>query len=257
MRHAEATTIAPLFRALREDQVEEKSAGEIVTTADRACERLLSTLLRDVRDLPIVGEEASAADPSLRSLIDDRAAVWVVDPLDGTSNFASGSPDYAVMVALVEAGLTTASWIWSPHRAEMSIAERGAGATCNGTPTPRLEPPAAGAGLAGVVKGRFLPPAVAAMVDEHEDEFGDVVPGTNCAGLDYPALVAGALDYIVYWRTLPWDHAPGVLLALECGAEVSRPDGTAYRPGSDVEGLLVGRPSVAAHLRTVLFGSSR
>ncbi|MCP5028707.1 MAG: hypothetical protein GY929_20730 [Actinomycetia bacterium] len=72
----------------------------------------------------MIGEEAADTDPGLVSLIDSCPAVWLLDPLDGTANFASGSPDYSVMVAYVEDGIVTSSWMWNPALQEMSIASR-------------------------------------------------------------------------------------------------------------------------------------
>lgn len=90
IRHAESEEIAPRFRRLRDGDVEEKSPGEVVTAADRGCEELLTSLLRDIRDIPVVGEEAAATDPELVERIATSREVWLVDPLDGTANFAAG-----------------------------------------------------------------------------------------------------------------------------------------------------------------------
>ena len=61
-----------------------------------------------------------------------------------------------------------------------------------------------------------------------------------CCGVDYPRLIEGATDYIVYSRSNPWDHAPGTLLVTEAGGTVGHPDGTAYGPRSLRPGLVVG-----------------
>ncbi len=245
---AEAAEIAPRFRRLATGDVEEKSPGEVVTAADRACEAVLSRRLAQIADIPIIGEEAVAANPALLDLLGSDTTCWLVDPLDGTANFAAGSPDYAVMVAYVHHGVTTASWIWVPAAREMYIAERGAGAACNGQPVTR--PPATlGTGqLTGVIKVRFLPTDVKQRLTQRASEFGPTEPGVNCAGIEYPNIISGATDYILYWRTLPWDHAPGVLLATETGCVGLRPNSTPYEPHSRASGLLVAPAGLAERL---------
>ena len=95
IREAEAATIAPRFRALTDDDVAFKGPDDPVTIADRACEAMLGASLRMIDDLPVVGEEAAAVDPSLLAATDHDA--WIVDPLDGTKTSANGWGGYAVM----------------------------------------------------------------------------------------------------------------------------------------------------------------
>lgn len=254
IRFAEAEEIAPRFGRLVEGDIEEKSPGELVTVADRACERVLTALLRDIRDVPVVGEEAAAIDPSLLGLVAAAPAVWLVDPLDGTANFAAGSPDHAVMVAFVELGVATASWIWAPASEQMAVASRGDGASINGVPI-RVDDPVERADARGVVKDRFLPDSMKQVVRASEHRFGSFVPGCNCAGIEYPDLVQGRVDFLFYWRTLPWDHAPGALVAEEAGMLAQRPDGSRYVCGSPVDGLLVAHPGVINDIRLGLLGA--
>ncbi len=251
---AEEREIAPRFRMLRTDEVVEKSPGEVVTAADRSCEVMLGGLLRDVCDVPVVGEEAAAADPEIVQLIESSPAVWVLDPLDGTSNFANGSTDYAVMVAFVEKGNVTASWMWHPHRQTMAVAQSGSGAFVNGVKCEAVPPTMSQscAGLKGVVKERFLPEAVKNSVRASASQFAGFSEGRNCAGLDYPDLVSGVVDFLFYWRTLPWDHAPGALFAREAGCVVLRPDATEYRCGAASEGLVVAHRDICDLVRRTL-----
>jgi fructose-1,6-bisphosphatase/inositol monophosphatase family enzyme len=252
VREVADAEVVPRFGALRASDISEKTPGEVVTEADRACERALTARLRDIRDIPVVGEEAAADDASLTGLIAGSPAVWLVDPVDGTSNFVAGSPDHAVMVALVEGGTTVAAWMWQPARKVMAHAVRGEGAWLNETPVSVPEPPD-GAERSGVSKTRFLPGDLRARVDADDGMLGAATDGRNCAGLDYPDLVAGSVDFLLYWRTLPWDHAPGVLFAEEAGCHAARPDGSPYRPGDGRTGLLVSHPSVWSRVHQVLF----
>jgi fructose-1,6-bisphosphatase/inositol monophosphatase family enzyme len=65
-----------------------------------------------------------------------------------------------------------------------------------------------------------------------------VLPGNHCAGREDPDILRGVQDFVLFWRTLPWDHAPGVLLLQEAGGVARRFDGTPYEPGDDRNGLL-------------------
>ncbi len=248
IREAANAEIVPRFRRLADSDIEEKRPGEIVTAADRACEAALTRRLASIADVPVIGEEAVAADPARLELLGPETSCWLVDPLDGTANFAAGSPDHAVMVAYLHHGVTTASWIWQPATKQMYIAERGAGATVNDKPIDR---PATvdHRALIGVIKDRFLPDDTRHHVHRQAEGLGPVHPGVNCAGVEYPDLVAGRTDYILYWRTLPWDHAPGVLLATETGCAAVRPDAAPYRPHSQRSGLLIAPGHLAAELR--------
>ncbi|MFE2106038.1 inositol monophosphatase family protein, partial [Kitasatospora sp. NPDC059463] len=82
----------------------------------------------------------------------------------------------------------------------------------------------------GSVKSRFLDPSRRRLVEANTTAFGEMTPGRHAAGIEYPDLAEGAMDFILYWRTLPWDHAPGSLLLTEAGGRSARLDGTPYRP---------------------------
>ncbi len=248
IRAAEAEAIAPRFGALAATDVEEKAPGDLVTIADRECERLLTDSLRSIDDVPVVGEEGVAADPHLLTHL-DRGSCWLVDPLDGTKNFAKGWTGYAVMVARIEDGVPTASWIWIPHRGQMAIAVAGSGATIDGrsvTVAPASDDPAS---WSAMVRTRYVPEADRPPVERFRELVGEPVGGVGCAGIEYVDLVDGAVDLLFYWRTHPWDHAPGSLLAVEAGAAAVRPDAAPYRPDDDRRGLLVGAPAIAAAAR--------
>ena len=252
IRHAHAEAVAPRFRSLAAGEVDEKSPGEVVTVADRACEELLSPLLRDIVDAPVVGEEQASVDPSVTDLLHTSDASWLVDPIDGTANFAAGSPEYAVMVGFVEHGQVTASWIFQPEFDVMLVAALGAGATRNGVSVTCGEPSADVGTWRPVIKDRFLPPEVETSVRNGAASFGPRHLGANCAGFEYPALVAGEHTLLLYWRTLPWDHGPGALYAREAGCQVVRPNGEDYVLTDGGSGLVVCHRAITAKARRLL-----
>jgi len=146
-----------------------------------------------------------------------------------------------VMVALLRGGAPVAAWMLDPLTGICATAEAGGGAFLGGA---RLRagagcpPPAA---LRGAVLTRFLPPDLRAAVARRAPAIGAVLPGVACAGREYPAVVAGEQHFALFWRTLPWDHAPGVLFAQEAGAAARRLDGGPYRVTDRRLGLLVAR----------------
>ena len=148
----------PIPDAVGCDDVIEKSPGDVVTTADRECEQLLVAALADVAPgVPVLGEEAASADPDATKGLLARSSLFVVDPLDGTRAFVAGSPDFAVMVARVEDGVTTHAWIWHPMHNVMWTAELGAGTWRNGVRQTRA-PATDAAKLRGAVKTGFRRP---------------------------------------------------------------------------------------------------
>lgn len=239
LREAAETVVLPRFRALGERDVAEKAPGEVVTVADQEAEELITRRLCGVLDVPVVGEEAAATDPGLIDALRHAPAAWLVDPLDGTSNFVAGRTDFAVMAALVRGGETVASWIVQPISGRAYVAEHGAGAW-RGDEQVRREPaPAAPGHMRGAALARFLPPEARAHVETVAPRFAALGPGASCAGVDYPRLVDGEQDFVLFHRTLPWDHAPGTLLLREAGGVALRPaGGRPYRPADGGLGLL-------------------
>lgn len=231
--------IEPRFRTLVSGQVSEKATGSLVTVADLEAEELITKRLRELLPVPVVGEEAVAEHPDLKAALRTEPEVWVVDPLDGTSNFVAGRPDYAVMAALVRDGETVAGCIWHPSAHCGYLAERGAGAWSDGRRLVREPAPPEVACLSGVAPTRFLEPWLRARVEEHASRFGAVTGGHRCAGLEYTLIAEGEQDFTLFWQTLPWDHAAGSLLVTETGGVAAWIDGTPYRPARDGRGLLV------------------
>ncbi|MGI5211878.1 inositol monophosphatase family protein [Plantactinospora sp. CA-290183] len=240
MRRVAETAILPVFRKLGESDVLEKAPGEVVTVADREAEKILESELR--RLLPgsqVVGEEGVAADPGVLDRLADSRPVWIVDPLDGTANFAAGREPFAVMVALRRAGVTEASWILDPVADSLAVARAGAGARIGGEAvraTPEAVPLEA---LRGVLGTRFLPPELRERMRHGVARIGEVLSGQHCAGREYPDIVLGRQQFALFWRTLPWDHVPGALLVQEAGGVARRLDGGPYDPCDGRKGLLV------------------
>lgn len=240
-----AAEIQPRFRNLATHERREKAPGDIVTIADERAEAALTPRLMEfVPGSIVIGEEAAAKDPELvRRLSKDQVA-WIVDPVDGTANFAEGNTDFVSMVALVHGDELVASWIHLPTTGQTAIAEQGAGATFAGARIPKLPPEAAHpTGVVGV--GKLSAPTLHPRAEALRRQVRQV-RSLRCAGLDYLRLARGELDFILFGRAWPWDHAPGVLLVAEAGGVGSHGDGTPYRPSQALtaQGVLTARSAL-------------
>jgi len=254
LREAAATAVMPRYRALAAQDVEEKSPGELVTIADRDAEAIIARGLAAIRpDARFVGEEACAQDPSLLERLDE-GAVWIVDPIDGTGNFAAGREPFALMAALLEQGEIVASCIFDPVHDRLAAAELGAGAWLNGTRIATAPGSPGLAQLSGIVSGFSQPAEMTPRIEALSGAVGVIVPTRRCAGDEYPLVASGGRHFALYWRTLVWDHAAGVLFLGEAGGKAARLDGTRYRP-ADARGstmLLAQTPEIWDEVQAVL-----
>jgi fructose-1,6-bisphosphatase/inositol monophosphatase family enzyme len=224
-----AEEVVPRFRNLAKGEVLEKGRGDIVTRADHETERRLTRALKElVPGSDVVGEEAAHDDPSIVDKIAQGGVVWVVDPLDGTSNFARGSERFAVMVGLVVEGEAVAGWIHIPTRGVTAIAERGQGAyiAARKLAVARERPLSA---MRASVHTGFLPKEIKSQVNDAIRRLGSNEQ-IYCAGQVYVGLAEGELDGALFWRLKPWDHVMGMLILEEAGGFGALYDGTVYRP---------------------------
>ncbi len=241
LREVAADVIEPRFDNLAEGEVEEKAPHELVTSADTESERVLVRRLGEILPgVPVVGEEETWGGGSVPTdVLAEAPRAWVVDPVDGTSNFVAGSRDWGVMAALVERGETVAAWIWRPVDGRLYVAERGGGAWVNDARIRRDPAPADPGRLRGGVLRRFLDEETLGTVDANAGRFGALTSGRMAAAVEYPLIAEGEEDFALFGPTLPWDHAPGVLLVEEAGGVARRPDGRPYRPADTAGNLLV------------------
>lgn len=236
MVQAARQALLPRFHKLADHEREEKSAGEVVTIADRECEAILgAALLELLPGASLVGEEAVHASPALIKRLGDELC-WVVDPLDGTGHYAAGHGPFGVMVALASAGQAIGGWILDPLSGRFCWAAAGQGCWIDGerAPPPR-NAEGKDAGLSLLLKTRAE--RYGAIVECLGEQF-DIRDLPRCAAANYPAMLLGSPALALYERTLPWDHAAGALLVEEAGGKVARLDGSPYRVDEDRTGLL-------------------
>ncbi len=240
LREAAEREILPRFRQLSAGDIREKGPGDLVTVADEAAEIAITPRLRDL--LPgsiVVGEEAAAADPELLRHLSGDQSVWVIDPIDGTANYASGVPVFAVMAALIRDDRMIASWIYDPISGEMAMAEAGGGVSVAGD----ILSPIPDAGRRGVLSTNFHGrPELRRQIETRRGTV-EQQKSLRCAGHEYLRLARGEMDFLLYSNLMPWDHAPGILMVQELGGDAEYIEGGAYRPSraSGPSGLLIAR----------------
>ncbi|HWT09899.1 MAG TPA: inositol monophosphatase family protein, partial [Roseomonas sp.] len=171
LRDAARAEILPRFRRLAQGAVRTKSGPlDLVTDADEAAERVIEAgLARLFPGCVVVGEEAAAADPSVMDRLADADLAFVVDPVDGTANFAAGLPLFATMAAAVVKGEVVGAWIHDPLGDDTAIALRGEGAWIadpEGRPMAdlRVAAPAPLERMVGAISWGFLPPPLRGQV---------------------------------------------------------------------------------------------
>jgi len=231
--------ILPRYNALKKGEISTKTGpNDLVTQADIDVEEHLKRTLPDL--LPgsvVIGEEGvSNGDASLNSLHDASRPVWIVDPVDGTFNFVHGKREFGVMLGLIIDGVTHYGWIYDVLGEAMSVAEKGAGAFCEGV---RLEVGLADtvSDMQGHVNPKYFPEQYRPHIAEKRDEFM-AVSSIGCAAHEYLRIAKGEAHFSVYSRLKPWDHIPGALIVSEAGGIVSRWDGQGYKPQDFDKGII-------------------
>mgnify|MGYP005847537921 CR=1 FL=1 len=240
--------LAQRFGGARE--IAYKGRGNLVTDADRAAEAcILEMVTREYPEHNLLTEESSPTERGSEY-------TWVIDPLDGTSNYAFGFPAFAVSVALVRDGAPIVGAIYEPLRDELWLAERGQGATLNGKTLSivardgeskdDLSRAVVGfdMGYQAASRERALQVALAMVGDVQSYR----LIGSAVLGIAYVA--SGRLDLYCHYWLYAWDLAAAWLVAEEAGARVMDWQGSSISLAS--RGLICGRPYLAEHFRQMV-----
>ena len=214
-------------------QVSMKGPANFVTAADKRAEQMLyDDLLKARPGYGFVGEEGGTREGT------DKSNTWIVDPLDGTTNFLHGIPQFAISIGLQREGVMIAGVIYNPANDELYIAERGKGASCNGntlvtSPSDTLQ----SARLAG--NASAFKKLEASGVAKMEMSFTPQI-------LRLCMIAEGSADVLVaHGPKNDWDVAAGVLLAQEAGAKVTTESGVVMKfnqPHPKQPGMVAAHP---------------
>jgi len=218
-------------------KIDTKGRNDFVTDVDRKAEaEIIATVRKSYPDHAFLAEESGRSG--------DGEFVWIIDPLDGTTNFLHGFPTFCVSIAVEQKGRLQHAIVYDPMRQEVFTASRGEGAQLEGkkirVSTQRT--------LEGALIGTGFPfRSVAAHVDDYLAILKVIM--TTAAGVRRPGSAALDLAYVAAGRTdgfwefglSPWDTAAGVLLIQEAGGRVGTPAGSEYALGKNV---VAGNPKV-------------
>ncbi|MGR3515388.1 MAG: inositol monophosphatase family protein [Paracoccaceae bacterium] len=255
VRAVAKTEIMPRFRHLAPTDVTTKSGPEdLVTEADLHAEVAIAAGAHALLpDALIVGEEAVEAQPELLDQLADAPLSIIIDPVDGTWNFAKGLSTFGVILAVAERGETVFGLLYDPVLDDWIRARRGGGAFYerpDGTCRQLSFGQTPSGGLTGFVPLFNFPLATRMRL-------ADDIPGVRriwsvrCSCHEYRTLALGGADFCLSSALKPWDHAAGALVVEEAGGAVGLLDGRPYRASITSGGALLSArsPAVLTELR--------
>ncbi|MGH7600811.1 MAG: inositol monophosphatase family protein [bacterium] len=204
-------------------RIETKAESDFVTAADRAAEeRIVGHILAVFPDHHILAEEQTHATGG-RQIAAPETVQWIIDPLDGTTNYIHGVPNFAISIAAKQNGEAVAGVVWDPVRRELFTASAGGGAFLNGNPirvsaSARLRDSLIATGFPFRV--RHLLPSYLRMFNEFMNAARDL-RRLGAASLDLAYVAAGRFDGYWEYSLSPWDFAAGSLLIREAGGMIT------------------------------------
>jgi len=236
------------FGQLDRLKVQAKARNEFVTQVDERAEQAIIELIQQrYPDHCFLGEESGEIEGT------NKDYVWIIDPLDGTTNFIHGFPQFAVSIALQVKGRLSIGVIYDPTRDELFTASRGQGATVDGrrirvSKARELDGSLIGTGFPYRSSEAYLETYLSMFRDVMGHAAGVRRPGS--AALDLAYLAAGRIDGFWEYGLMPWDMAAGVLMIREAGGIVSplTNDGDYMETGN----IIAGTPKVHEELKALL-----
>ncbi|GEO83183.1 MULTISPECIES: inositol monophosphatase family protein [Alphaproteobacteria] len=243
VKEVAATEIMPRFRRLgTSDIAEKKSSIDLVTDADIKAERAITdALLRRWPGALIVGEEACETNPEAIGGLKDAELAFVIDPVDGTFNFAAGLPIFGTNLAVTSRGETVAGLIHEPMIGDTLVAVKGAGAKMV-----RADRDVEAIEVASVVSLSEMVGTISVnnLPFQERSRISGNLAATrmafayNCSAYEYWMVATGKVHFIGHHALMPWDHLAGVLIHQEAGGVTARFDGSPYLPGNTTGGIL-------------------
>ncbi|EXJ15947.1 inositol monophosphatase family protein [Imhoffiella purpurea] len=221
----ELEQIAVLLRAAAREEIlprlgrtetHRKTDGSLVTPADLAVQaRLAAALAQDFPERSLLGEEMEPEEQR-RILADSPNGVWVLDPLDGTSNFVNGFPGFSISLALIEGGQVSLGAVLDPVRDQCFAAARGAGAFLDGKPIRSASRSGTLGDCLAMIDVKRLPAAALPMLFR-PGGFGSQ-RSLGSVALEWCWLACGQVQLYLHGSQRLWDYAAGRLIAEEAGA---------------------------------------
>jgi myo-inositol-1(or 4)-monophosphatase len=247
------TVVDRFIAGHRADSAVSKRGDDFATKVDLEIERQVVDALEETTGIPVHGEEFGGADLA-------SPWVWVLDPIDGTFNYAAGSPMAAILLGLLHDGDPVAGLTWLPFTGERYVAVAGGPLTKNGVPQDRLATARLADSIIGVgtfnadSRGRF-PGRYRVAVLEELSRVCSRLRMHGATGIDLAYVADGILGGAVVFGGNVWDHAAGVALVQAAGGVVTNLAGEQWSP--DSRSALAAAPGVHAQLLEILRGVGR
>lgn len=235
VREVAAIEIVPRFRCLPSSDVSSKSSyDDLVTIADLGSERELTkrfqTLLPNAN---VLGEEAVAENPALLDSIENAELTVIIDPIDGTWNFANGLATFGVLIAVMHHGKTVFGLLYDPVLDDWIEASLGRGCWYQKADQPpsqiRLSSEVTDPSLTGFISPFQFNGSQREKVAIQQMQYGRSLT-IRCCCHEYRSLAQGSADFYVSPKPNVWDHAAGILAYQEAGGVVTMLGGSEYHP---------------------------
>ncbi|WP_333700188.1 inositol monophosphatase family protein, partial [Rivihabitans pingtungensis] len=226
LREIAQTEVMPRFLRVGSTR---KSDGTLFTEADLATQQALARRLPDILPYPVLGEEMTPEEQhALWEANPD--GLWVVDPIDGTTNFIHGLPYFAISVALMRHGRSELGVIYNPVANEMFYARRGSGAYMNGIRLPLKAAPASMGDTIAAVEVKYLRSGKLGTRLTSLAPFGSQ-RSLGASTIDWCYLAAGRYDLYLHGGQRLWDYAAGIVILEEAGGQACTLDSDDYWQG--------------------------
>ncbi len=207
-----------------------KADGSVFTEADLAAQHALITRLQAIAALPVLAEEQTEAEQLAIWAAASETGLWCVDPIDGTTNFVSGLPFFAISVALIRAGRPVLGVVYDPAADELFAAWAGGGSTLNGVALPLRSPPPELGRCVGGIDFKRLSRDLAVRLVANPPYASQRNLGASA--LDWCYLAAGRLHFYLHGGQKVWDYSAGWLILTEAGGQAETLEGRAFWTGS-------------------------
>jgi len=228
VRRAARAEILPRFRKLDSGDIDTKSGpNDLVTAADTAAEAMIARGLQMAfPSALVIGEEGASKNPALLDGITEAELCFLIDPVDGTWNFANSLPVFGTMVAACRFGRPVWGMIYDPLGDDAFVAAQDAPSQA-GRRTLRTAPEKPLGELIGYMHLGLMPASDRALAAARLPRFASV-SNLRCSAHEYRLLAQGAVDFVLSGKMTPWDHAAGVLLCQQAGGYAAMLDGSDY-----------------------------
>ena len=247
VRRAAKAEIMPRFRNLGHADVTSKTSRyDLVTDADTGAEAILTRgILRMFPHALVVGEEAASADPELREKIAEAELAFIIDPLDGTWNFAHGLALFGVIIAITRFGKPVLGLLYDPVMDDWIIADEASPARLVRNLGARRPLSVSRGGelneMSGFIHLYLMPEDQRAAMAATLPDFARTQV-LRCSCHEYRTLAQGGMDFCLSGIMTPWDHAAGVLICQQAGGHAAMLDGSDYNAGVS-KGYLLTAPN--------------